>query len=111
MVTAQLKTGVLTARLVIGEGLFFFLSFGHTDGNIGVTPFFFEAATEVIVAAVHRAGTAFAGHEVVPVLGFNFITAEIAADCIFDNHWLSSLSNSFIRCAPYCTPSRKALCS
>ena len=85
---------------IIAGGIVSFSFFGwvgFADGDIGVTSLFLEAAAEVIVAAIHGAGTAFTGHEVVPVRGFNFFTADIAADRIFDNHWLSSLNSSFIR--------------
>jgi hypothetical protein len=44
-----------------------------------------EATPEIIVAAVHRAGTAFAGYEVMPVLRFDFIAANIAANGIANN--------------------------
>ena len=99
---------------IIAGGIVSFSFFGwvgFADGDVGVAAFFLEATAEVIVAAVHGAGTAFAGHEVVAVRGFDFFAADVAADRVFNNHCLSSLSNSFIRCAPYCTPSRKALCS
>ena len=86
-------------------GLFLFIGVGFADGDIGVTPFFLETAAEVIVAAVYGAGSAFAGHEVMPVCRFNFITADIAANCVFDNHCLSSLKSSLIRCAPVWRPS------
>ena len=66
---------------------------------------FLETAAEVIVAAVYGAGSAFAGHEVMPVCRFNFNTADIAANCVFDNHCLSSLKSSLIRCAPVWRPS------
>jgi hypothetical protein len=45
----------------------------------------------------------------VPVLGFDFVAADIATDGVFDDHWLCSLNSSFMRCAPYWRPSRKAL--
>ena len=73
----------------------------YTDGDVGVTSFFPKAAAEVIVPSVDSAGAAFAFHIIVAVFGFDFVTADIAADSILDNHGLSSLSNSFMRCAPY----------
>ena len=36
------------------------------------------------MAAVRGAGTTFAGHEVVAVFGLDFITADVAADCVAD---------------------------
>ena len=86
-------------------GLFFFFRVGFADGDVGVAAFFFEAAAEVIMAAVYGAGAAFAGYEVMPVRGFDFNTADIAADRVFDNHGLSSLKSSLIRCAPVWRPS------
>jgi hypothetical protein len=46
------------------------------------------------VSTIHGAGSAFALYEIVTVLGFNLIPAEIAADCIFDNHLASSFQNT-----------------
>ena len=86
-------------------GLFFFFRVGFADGDVGVAAFFLEAAAEVIVAAVYGAGTAFACHEVVSVRGFDFIAANVAADRVLDNHCLSSLKSSLIRCAPVWRPS------
>ena len=86
-------------------GLFFFFRVGFADGDVGVAAFLFEAAAEVIVAAVNRAGSTFACHEVVAVRGFDFITADVAAARILDNHCLSSLKSSLIRCAPVWRPS------
>ena len=86
-------------------GLFLFIGVGFADGDVGVAPFFFEAAAEVIMAAVHGTGSTFACHEVVAVRGFNFIAADVAADRVFDNHCLSSLKSSLIRCAPVWRPS------
>ena len=71
-------------------GLFLFIGVGFADGDIGVTPFFFEAAAEVIVAAVYGAGSAFAGHEVMPVCRFNFITAQFTPDGILYNFHIFS---------------------
>lgn len=80
-------------------GLFLLLWIGFADGNIGVATFFLKAAAEVVVAAIYEAGTAFTGNEVVTVFRFNLIATNIAADCISDNHWLSSLKSSLISCA------------
>lgn len=68
-ITAQLIANAFNCAVV----LFFVFRSWCTDGNVCITPSIFEAAAEVIVAAVHRAGTAFAGHEVVAVSGFDFI--------------------------------------
>ena len=73
-----------TKLWLISLRLFLFTGVGCTNRNIGVAPFFFEAAAEVIVATVYGAGTAFTGHEVVPVRGLDFITADVAADRVLD---------------------------
>ena len=53
------------------------------------------------MAAVYRTGTAFAGYEIMAMFGFDFITADIAANSVFDNHGESSfVKSSCIRCAP-----------
>lgn len=54
-------------------------------GQIGKTPFLFETSSQIIMAAVDCAGTAFALHEIVSMLGLNFITTDIAANSIADN--------------------------
>ena len=48
----------------------------------------FKTTAEIIIAAVHRAGSAFASHKVMPVLRFNFITTNIAADSIANDNFL-----------------------
>ena len=70
--------------------LFLFFGIWYAYGNICIAPFFLETAAEVIVAAVNGAGTAFALHIVVAVLGFDFIAADVAADGILNNHFISS---------------------
>ena len=76
-----------------------------TDGNISIAPFLPEAAAEVVVAAVHGAGAAFTGYEVVAVFGFDFVTADIAADRVADDH--SCSSSSCFSFTPIRTPSIK----
>ena len=86
---------------LISLGLFLFCRVGFADGYIGVTAFFLEAAAEVVVAAVYRTGTAFTGYEIMAVRGFDFVTADIAADGVFDHQYESSfVKSSCIRCAP-----------
>ena len=85
-------------------GLFLFLWFGFADGYIGIAALLFEAAAQIIAAAVDSAGTAFAFHIIVAVFGFDFITADVAANRFLDNHCLSSLKSSLIRCAPVWRP-------
>lgn len=55
------------------------------DGNIGEASFLLKTPTQVVMATVDRTGPTFALHEIVPVLGLNFITADIAANSITDN--------------------------
>ena len=81
--------------------LFLFLGISYAYGNICIAPFFLETTAKVIMAAVYRTGTAFTGYEIMAVFGFDFITADIAANSIFDNQYESSfVKSSCIRCAP-----------
>ena len=83
--------------------LWLFLIFGiwYAYGNICIVPFFLETTAEVIVAAVYRTGSAFTGYEIMAMFGFDFITADIAANGVFDNQYESSfVKSSCIRCAP-----------
>ena len=75
---------------LISLGLFLFCRVGFADGYIGVTAFFLETTAKIIMVAVYRTGTAFAGYEIMAVFGFDFITADIAADGILNNHFISS---------------------
>lgn len=52
------------------------------DRDVSIAPFLLETAAEVFVAAVYGAGTAFTGHKVVAVFGFDLLTTDIAADCV-----------------------------
>ena len=76
-----------TKLWLISLGLFLFIRVGFTDGDSGVTPFFFEAAAEVIMATVYGAGAAFAGHEVMAVCGFDFVAADIVNANIYLSHF------------------------
>ena len=81
--------------------LFSFLGIWYAYGNICIAPIFLETTAEVIVAAVYRTGSAFTGYEIMAMFGFDFITADIAANSIFDNHYESSfVKSSCIRCEP-----------
>jgi hypothetical protein len=71
--------------LFLYQLFFFFLRIGFADRYVCIAPFFLEAAAEVVVAAVYGAGSAFACHKIVAVFGFDFITADIAANGVFDN--------------------------
>ena len=70
-------------------------------GYVGETALVFSTPTQIIVAAVYGAGTAFIGYEIMAVRGFDFITADIASNGVFDNqHEASFVKSSCIRCAP-----------
>ena len=70
-------------------------------GYVGETALVFSTPTQIIVAAVYGAGTAFACHEIMTVRGFDFVTAAIAANGVFDNQYESSfVKSSCIRFAP-----------
>ena len=81
--------------------LFLFFGIWYAYGNICIAPFFLETTAKIIMAAVYRTGTAFTGYEIMAVFGFDFITADITANGVFDNHYESSfVKSSCIRCAP-----------
>ena len=87
--------------LFLYQLFFFFLRIGFADRYVCIAPFLLEAAAEVVVASVHGAGTAFTGYEIMAVRGFDFITADIASNGVFDNqHESSFVKSSCIRCAP-----------
>jgi hypothetical protein len=83
--------------------------FRCADGNIRIASFFLETTAEIVVVAVYGTSSAGASYKIVPVCRFNFVAADVAADRIFDDHLLTSFNNFLINCAPYCTPSIKAL--
>ena len=81
--------------------LFLFLGIWYAYGNICIAPIFLETTAKVIMAAVYRTGTAFTGCEIMAMFGFDFITADIAANCVFDNQYESYfVKSSCIRFAP-----------
>ena len=81
-ITAQLIANAFNCAVV----LFFVFRSWCTDGNVCITPFRFEAAAEVIMAAVYCAGATFTLHIVMPVCRLDFITTDVAADSVLDNH-------------------------
>ena len=83
------------------NSLFLMLLILLNYGYVGETALVFSTPTQIIVAAVYGAGTAFTGYEIMAVRGFDFITADIAANGVFDNQYESSfVKSSFIRFAP-----------
>ena len=72
----------------------------HTDGDVCITAFFLKAAAEVIVASVDGTSTTLALYIIMAMFGFDFVTADIAANGVFDNHYESSfVKSSCIKCA------------
>ena len=70
-------------------------------GYVGKTALIFSTPPQVVVTTVDGAGSAGTFHIVMAMLGFDCITADIAANSVFDNHGESSfVKNSCIRCAP-----------
>lgn len=70
-------------------------------GYVGKTALIFSAPSQVIMASVNSTGTTLALHIIVAMFGFDFITADIAADGVLDDHSISSfVKSSCIRCAP-----------
>ena len=70
-------------------------------GYVGKTALIFSTPTQIIVASIDSASTTLALHIIVAMFGFDFITADIAANGIFDDQYESSfVKSSCIRCAP-----------
>ena len=70
-------------------------------GYVGETALVFSTPTQIIVASIDSASTTLALHIIVAMFGFDFITADIAPNGVFDNHYESSfVKSSCIRCAP-----------
>ncbi len=88
----------------------FLLSFPVTDyGYVGIAALVLKTPSQVVVAAVDGTSTALAPHKIMAVLRFNFVTADIAADCVLDNHCVaSSVDNSCIKTTPSRSPSMNA---
>ena len=74
--------------------LFLFFGIWYAYGNICIAPFFLGTTAKVIMAAVYRAGTAFTGYEIMAMFGFDFVTADIATNGVFDNQYESSFVKS-----------------
>ena len=70
-------------------------------GYVGKTTLIFSTPSQVVMTAVNRTGTTLALHIIVAMFGFDFFTADIAADGVFDNQYESSfVKSSCIKCAP-----------
>ena len=91
-------TAINKERIILPLCLFLLLDYGY----VGKTALIFSAPSQqVIVASVDGASTTLALHIIVAMFGFDFITADIAANGVFDNQYESSfVKSSCIRCAP-----------
>ena len=90
-------TAINKETIILSLILFLLLNYGC----VGKTVLIFSAPSQVVVTAVYRTGTAFAGYEIMAMFGFDFITADIAPNGVFDNQYETPLvKNSCIRCAP-----------
>ena len=70
-------------------------------GYVGETALIFSAPSQVVVTTVDSASSTLALYIIVAMFGFDFITADIAANGVFDNQYESSfVKSSCIRCAP-----------
>lgn len=84
------------------KNILFLILFLTLDyGYVGKTALVFDASSQVVVTAVNSTGTTLALNIIMAMLGFDFITADIAANSIFDNQYKSSfVKSSCIKCAP-----------
>ena len=77
--------------------LFLFLDYGYVSNTVLIL----SAPSQVVVAAVDGTSTTLALYIIMAMFGFDFITADIAANGVFDNQYESSfVKSSCIRCAP-----------
>ena len=60
-------------------------------GQIRVAAFLLVGSAQIVVTAVNSAGTAAAGHIVVPVGRFNDLSADVAPDRVSDDPVHSSI--------------------
>ena len=70
-------------------------------GYVGETALVFSTPTQIIVSTIDSASSTLALYIIVAVFGFDFITADIAPNGVFDDQYESSfVKSSCIRCAP-----------
>ena len=90
-------TAINKEKTLLSLVLFLLLDYGY----ISKTALIFSTPSQVVVTAVDGASTTFALHIIMTMFGFNFVTADIAANGIFDNqHESAFVKSSRIRCAP-----------
>ena len=56
-------------------------------GYVGETALIFSAPSQVVVTTVDSTSTTLALHIIMAMFGLDFITADIAADGVFDNQY------------------------
>ena len=81
-------------KIILSLILFLLLDYG----DFGITSLIFGTPAQVVVAAVDSASSTLALHIIVAMFGFDFITADIAANSVFDNqHEASFVKSSCIK--------------
>ena len=63
-------------------------------GYVGEIALVFSTPSQVIMSTVDSASSTLALYIIVAMFGFNFITADVAANGIFDNQYESSFVKS-----------------
>ena len=90
-------TAINKETIILSLILFPLLNYGY----VGETALIFSAPSQVVVTTVDSTSTTLALHIIMAMFGLDFITADIAADGVFDNQYESSfVKSSCIRCAP-----------
>lgn len=81
-----------------------------TELLIVFLPALFESSPEVVFAAIHKAATTAAGDPIVDRLGFDDVSAMLAADLVFDNAFHNDSPFVFlvVRCTNLHDASRRA---
>ena len=87
-------TAINKERIILPLCLFLLLDYGY----VGKTALIFSAPSQVIVASVDGASSTLALHIIMAVFRFDFVTADIAANSVFDNqHEASFVKSSCIK--------------
>lgn len=82
-----------------GSLFLFFRIFLYGLRQVRVTIFIFKTPTKIIVTAIHRACSAFAGDVLMPVGGFDDFTAEFALNSVFDDFSQPAPPAEYFKCA------------
>ena len=75
-------TKIYKEKTILFLILFLLLDYGY----VSTTTLIFSAPSQVVVAAVDSASSTLALYIIVAMFGFNFVTADIASNGVFDNH-------------------------